>query len=199
MKTFLALTALSAVLVLSAGPAAALSENLFGLYYDQAATIDEINISPNSQQVLYLVLINPVSAYGGVSLVGGFECSITPAAGDFLLGVTFPLDAINVNGSVDNLMVGYSNPGLPVASGNGTTLATLTVLTVGNNPEGYLLQPASPASYPNTMGYLSMGSSETLHVYATPTSGSYDQPVFTFGEYTVKEDRMWGDVKSLYR
>lgn len=198
MKTFLALAAVLAVSVSAAGGASALDDNLFGLYYDQAATIDEINISPNSQQVLYLVLINPVSAYGGVQMVGGFECSIQPASGDFLLGVTFPLDAINVNGSADNLMVGYNNPGLRVSSGNGTTLATLTVLTMGNNPEGYLLQPASPASYPNTMGYLAMGS-ETLHVYAKPTSGSYDQPVFTFGEYTVKEDRKWGDVKSLYR
>jgi len=198
MKTFLALAVLLTVSALSVDSASALRENLFGLYYDQAATIDEIEISPNSQQVLYLVVINPVSAYGGVQLIGGFECSILPASGDFLLGVTYPLNAININGAADNLMVGYAE-GLPVASGNGTTLATLTVLTGGNNPEGYLLQPASPASYPNTMGYLDMGSSETLHVYANPTSGSFDQPVFTFGDYTVDENRKWGDVKSLYR
>lgn len=198
MKTFLALAALLAVSALPVDSTSALSENLFGLYYDQAASIDEIEISPNSQQVLYLVVINPVSAYGVVQLIGGFECSILPASGDFLLGVTFPLNAININGTADNLMVGYAE-GLPVASGNGTTLATLTVLTGGNNPEGYLLQPASPASYPNTMGYLDMGSLETLHVYANPTSGSFDQPVFTFGDYTVEEDRKWGDVKSIYR
>ena len=198
MKTFLALAALLAVSAVHVDSASALRENLFGLYYDQAATIDEIEISPNSQQVLYLVVINPVSAYGGVQLIGGFECSILPASGDFLLGVTYPLDAININGTADNLMVGYAQ-GLPVASGNGTTLATVTVLTMGNNPDGYYLQPASPSSHPNKMAYLDLGSSEALIVDAVPVSGSHDQPVFTFGDYTVEEDRKWGDVKSLYR
>ncbi len=198
MKTFLALAALLGVTALPADPASALSDNLFGLYYDQAATIDEIEITPNSQQVLYLVVINPVSDNGGVQMIGGFECSILPAAGDVLMGVAFPLLAVNVNGSYENLMVGYGQ-GLPVTSSNGTTLATLTVLTMGNNPEGYLLQPASPSSHPNKMAYLDLSSTEGLIVDASPISGSHDLPVFTFGDYTVEEDRIWGDVKSLYR
>jgi len=199
MRKFLALAALIAAVVLVTGTACALDENRFGLYYDRAATIDEIDIATNSQQVLYLVLINPVSDFGAVQVVGGFECSIVPAAGDFLLGVTFPLDAINVNGSVDNLIVGYAHHGLSVEPGGGTTLATLSILALGNNPEGYFLRPASPASSPNTMGYLDLGNSETLHVFALPVSGSFDRPVFTFGDYTVDEDKKWGDVKSLYR
>ncbi len=198
MKTFLALSAMLAVCALPVDSVSALSENLFGLYYDQAATIDEIEISPNSQQVLYLVVINPVSDNGGVQMIGGFECSILPAAGDLLLGVNFPLVAVNINGTADNLMVGYGQ-GLPVTSGNGTTLATLTVLTLGNNPEGYLLQPASPSSHPNKMAYLDLSSSEGLIVDVLPVSGSHDLPVFFFGDYTVEEDRKWGDVKSIYR
>ncbi len=198
MKTFLALVALLAVAVLTAGPAVALDDNRFGLYYDQAATIDEIDIAANSQQVLYLVLMNPVSDFGDVQLVGGFECAIVPATGDFLLGVTFPLDALNLNDSIDNLVVAYVQ-GLPVGSDSGTTLATVSVLTLGNNPEGYHLQPPSPASHPDKISYLDLGGSQALIVDALPVSGSHDRPVFTFGDYTVDENRKWGDVKSLYR
>ncbi len=195
MKTSLALVVLFSAVALAAGSAAALDDNRFGLFYDRAATIDEIDITANSQQILYLVLINPVSDFGNVQLVGGFECSIVPATGDFLLAVTFPLDAINLHGSTDNLVVAYVQ-GLPVDSGGGTTLATVSVLTLGNNPEGYYLLPTSSG---NNMLYLDLGGPEGLLVDALPVSGSFDRPVFTFGDYTVEEDKMWGDVKSLYR
>ena len=198
MKKFLALATILSAVVLAVGTASALDENRFGLYYDRAATIDEIDIAANSQQVLYLVLINPVSEFGNVYLVGGFECSIVPATGDILLGVTFPLNAINV-GTIENLIVGYANEGLPVEYGGGTTLATLSILTMGNNPEGYFLLPASPSSHPNTMAYLDLGDSPGLIIDAQPVSGSFDRHVFTFGDYTVEETRKFGDVKSLYR
>jgi hypothetical protein len=196
MKNFIALLAFLAVGPLAAGVAASLDENRLGLYYDQAATIDEIDIAANSQQVLYLVLINPVSSSGNVTLVGGFECGILPAPGDYLLGATFPLEAINVGGTADDMVVGYSQ-GLPVVSGGGTTLATVSVLTMGNNPEGYYLQPAAGAVIPNSMVYLDLGGSEVVN--ALPVSGSFDLPVFTFGDYSVEEGKNWGGVKSLYR
>jgi len=198
MKKFLALAVVLSAVILAAGTTSALDENRFGLYYDRAATIDEIDVAANSQQVLYLVLINPVGEFGSIYLVGGFECSIVPATGDILLGVAFPLNAINI-GSVDNLIVGYDNQGLQVASGGGTTLATFSILTMGNNPEGYFLLPASPSSHPNTMAYLDLGDSPGLIIDALPVSGSFERHVFTFGDYTVDEDRKWGDVKSLYR
>ena len=134
---------------------------------------------------------------GNVQLVGGFECAIIPASGDFLLDVSFPLEAINLNGAADDLVVAY-NQGLPVES-SGTTLATLSVLTMGNNPEGYYLQPASGSSIPNSLTYLDMGGPEVILVDAEPISGSFDRPVFTFGDYSVEEDKRWGEVKSLYR
>lgn len=195
MKIFLALFFLLSVAASSAG--AVLDENRFGLFYDQAATIDEIDIEANSQQVLYLVLVNPVSDQGNVQLVGGFECTVVPASGDFLLGVTFPIDAVNV-GSTDELIVGYQQ-GIPVGTGNGTTLATLSVLTMGNNPEGYFLLPTSTPYLPNLMVYLDMASGVGEAVGTLPVGGSFERPVFTFGDYTVDENREWGDVKSLYR
>ena len=198
MKKFLAFSVLVSAVALCAVAPAAVDENRFGLFYDQAATIDEIDIAANSQQYLYLVLINPVSDFGAVQMVGGFECSIIPATGDYLLGVTFPLNAINIAGSSDNLIVGYAEA-LPVQTGGGTTLATISVLTLGNNPEGYFLQPASPAFLPNTMAFLDISSSDRLHVTSLPVSGSFERPVFTFGDYTVDENRQWGGVKSLYR
>lgn len=198
MKKFLVLSVLVSAVALCALATAAVDENRFGLFYDPAATIDEIDIAANSQQSLYLVLINPVSDFGAVQMVGGFECSIVPATGDYLLGVTFPLNAINITGTSDNLIVGYADP-LPVQTGGGTTLATVSVLTMGNNPEGYFLQPASPSFVPNTMAYLDISSTEHLHVTSLPVSGSFERPVFTFGDYSVDENREWGDVKSLYR
>lgn len=196
MKKFLALEALLISAVLLAGPASALDDNRFGLFYDQAATIDEIDVAANSQQVLYLVLINPVSDFGNVRMVGGFECGIVPASGDYLLDVSFPLQAMNI-GTPEDMMVGFQQ-GLQVES-SGTTLATLSVLTLGNNPEGYYLQPASIPSIPNSLVYLDFGGSEPLLVDALPVSGSFDRPVFTFGDYSVEEDKNWGGVKSLYR
>ena len=115
------------------------------------------------------MLINPVSDFGNVRMVGGFECAIVPASGDYLLDVSFPLQALNL-GTPDDLVVGYSQ-GLPVES-TGTTLATLSVLTLGNNPEGYYLQPASSASIPNSLVYMDMGGSQELLVDALPVSGS---------------------------
>lgn len=198
MKHFLAFLVLISVLAVAGGAQAVLDENRLGLYYDQAASIDEIDIAANSQQYLYLVLINPVSDLGAVQSVGGFECSIVPATGDYLLGVSFPVQAINVGGSLENIVVGYASA-LPVASADGTVLATVTVLTMGNNPEGYFLQPPDAPALPNKMAYIDMGIPEQLIVEAVPVSGSHDRPVFTFGDYTVEENRQWGDVKSLYR
>ena len=197
MKIFLALSVLLAVSAVAGGAASVLDENRLGLFYDQAATIDEIDIPANSQQNLYLVLINPVADSGAVQNVGGFECSIVPATGDFLLGVSFPLDALNL-GSVDNIVVGYAGP-LPVTSADATVLATVSVLTMGNNPEGYYLLPSAAPSIPNSMAFLEMDSAEHLPVAAVPVSGSYDRPVFTFGDYTIEENKRWGEVKSLYR
>jgi hypothetical protein len=197
MKKFLALGALLAAAVLAANVALAIDDNSFGLFYDRAATIDEIDITANTQQFLYLVLINPVSDFGNVQLVGGFECAIVPASGDILMGVEFPLDAFNITGSAEDLVVGYAQ-GLQVES-SGTTLATLSVLTMGNNPEGYYLQPAPSGQSSNSLAYLDLGGPEPIIVAAEPISGSFDRPVFTFGDYSVEEDKMWGDVKSIYR
>jgi len=197
MKTFLALVALLSATALVTGTSSALDDNLFGLFYDRAATINDPDVTDNSQQVIYLVLINPVSDFGNVQLVGGFECLIVPATGDFLMGVAFPIDAINV-GSNDDLAVGFAQ-GLQVDASGGTTLATFSVMTMGNNPEGYFLKPPSSPSHPNAMAYLDQSGPEEFIVDAMPVSGSYDRPVFTFGDYTVEEGKMWGDVKSLYR
>lgn len=197
MKKFLALGALLAAVALAASPTMAIDDNRFGLFYDRAATIDEIDITANTQQILYLVLINPVSDFGNVQLVGGFECAVVPASGDILMGVEFPLDAFNLTGTAEDLVVGYAQ-GLPVES-SGTTLATLSVLTMGNNPEGYYLQPAPSGTNPNSLAYLDLGSPEATIVAAEPISGSFDRPVFTFGDYSVEEGKMWGEVKSIYR
>jgi hypothetical protein len=178
-------------------------ENLLGLFYDQSATMDEVEINGVGTHSLYLVLMSPVNNDfdGGsiqeVSMVGGFECYITPASGDVVLNTTYPLVALNV-GDTANQVVGFSS-GLPVNSSQMITLATFQVLSMGNNPDGYRLSPANYPSLPNSMAYVDSQDPDNNLVDMAPTSGSHDRPVFTFGDFTVDEQQSWDNVKSIYR
>ncbi len=205
MKFVLVLTRYLLVLVVicaMSGPVAA-KDNALGLFYDSNASINEIEISPNSTHSLYLVLLNPVNEEfdgGGtrdVDYVWAFECAVEPPGGDLLLDVAFPMPAVNL-GSTDNMVVGYAEP-ISVSSQRSATLATFSVLTMGNSPVGYRLVPASPASHSNTMAYIDAEDPDDNIVDMVPVSGSHDKPVFTFGDYTIEEDAKWGAVKALYR
>ncbi len=193
---------LAAVLALPA-VAAATDPNTLGLFYDQGATVNEVAIDANTQQALYLVLLDPVNDdYGGgssrnVAYVGGFECGIQPAGSDILLSVDFPLAAVNV-GSTANLIVGYATA-LPVGSGRAATLATLRVFSFGNNRDGYRLGPASPSSLYGAMAYVDAEDEADNLVAMLPTSGAFEQAVFWFGQWHVRESARWGEVKSLFR
>lgn len=184
-------------------PGRAAETNALGIFYDSEATIDEISIGANSQHVLYLVLMNPVNdAYEGSSTrdvrqVSGFECGIDPPTGDFLLGVDFPLAAVNV-GSTSNLIVGFAGA-VPVGSSRAAMLATLRVLSFGDNREGYQLALASPPSIPGMMAYVDAEDSGDDLVGMMPASGAFERPVFWFGNWHVRENAQWGAVKSLYR
>jgi hypothetical protein len=193
----------AAVLLQRPAPGRAAETNTLGIFYDREATIDEISIGANSQHVLYLVLMNPVNdAYGGSSIrdvrqVSGFECGIDPPTGDFLLGVEFPLAAVNV-GSPSNLIVGFAGA-VPVGSSRAAMLATLRVLSFGDNREGYQLALASPPSIPGMMAYVDAEDTGDDLVGMMPASGAFDRPVFWFGNWHVRENAQWGAVKSLYR
>lgn len=128
--------------------------NLLGLFYDTGGTVDQVAIDPYTQHALYLVLLNPVNdGFGGsgtrdVGSVAGFECGIVPPSGDMLLSVEFPALAINV-GSTNNLIVGFASA-VPVSSSRAATLATVRVMSFGNNRAGYLLSTATPQSIPGS-------------------------------------------------
>jgi hypothetical protein len=203
MTKFLARAALLAAVLILPAAAAAHDPNLLGLFYDAGATVDELPIDPYTQHDLYLVLLNPVNdgfGNGGlrdVKFVSGFECGIVPPSGDYLLGVDFPLPAINV-GSADNLLVGFGNA-LPVGRSRAATLATVHVLSIGNNRAGYRLSLASPPSLAGSMAYLDAEDTVDKLVGMMPVSGAFDRPVFWFGNWHVKEQALWGEVKSLFR
>ncbi len=188
--------------LLSAGSVLAL-DNELGLYYDDSASIDEIEIADNSTHSLYLILLNPVNEDfdgGGtrdVDYVWGFECAIEPPAGDILLGVSFPTQTINI-GDIGNIVAGFQTA-VPVSGQRAAMLATFSVLTMGNNPEGYKLVPTITPSLPNTMAYVDYDDPVGNLVNMVPSSGSHDQPVFTFGDYTLEQVQAWGAVKALYR
>ncbi|MFT5233520.1 MAG: hypothetical protein ACI9UK_001381 [Candidatus Krumholzibacteriia bacterium] len=207
MKTAIALVSWVFMLAvaLAWGPALAL-DNALGLYYDDGASVDEIEISPNSTHTLYLILLNPVNENfdgGGirdVDYVWGFECAIQPPSGDILLNVTFPTPTINI-GNTDNIVAGFQNA-VPVSGQRAAMLATFNVLTMGNNPTGYRLVPTVTPSIPNAMAYVDFDDFEDPEgnlVDMVPASGSHDRPVFTFGDYTLEQAQAWGAVKALYR
>lgn len=185
------------------GGAMAQDTNRLGLFYDEDASVHEVEVSPNSSHVLYLVLLNPVNEnYDGGSIrdvqyVVAFECGIEHPSGDILLDLAFPAEGFNL-GSIDNIVAGYATA-VPVSSRGTVVLATLNVLTAGNSPEGYRLVPASPASHPHTMAYVDFEDPDDNIVDMAPASGSYERPVFTFGDYTVDETADWGKVKALFR
>lgn len=188
---------------LAPSPGRAYDPNLLGLFYDAEATVDQIETGPNAQHALYLVLLNPVNdGYGGsgtrdVGYVSGFECGIEPPTGDFLLGVDFPVAAVNV-GSADNLVVGFA-AAVPVGTGRTATLATLRVLTLGNNRDGYLLSPASTPSIAGAMAYVDAEDTDDNLVAMMPVSGAFDRAVFWFGNWNIRQTAPWGAVKSLFR
>jgi len=207
-RIFLPLLLLTTVSVVGAW---AFDDNLIGLFYDTDASIHEVEVSANSTHLLYLVLLNPVNEdYDGgsvrdVEYVSGFECAILHPSGDVLLGMTFPTEGLNL-GTPENIVAGFATA-VPVTSQRVAVLATLSVLTMGDNPEGYRLVPTEAPSHPNTMAYVDSEDPDgevpdpevDNIVDMMPTSGSFDRPVFTFGDYTVDETAKWGEVKALYR
>ncbi|MBK9776893.1 MAG: hypothetical protein IPP62_11095 [bacterium] len=177
--------------------------NLLGLFYDTGGTVDQVAIDPYTQHALYLVLLNPVNdGFGGsgtrdVGSVAGFECGIVPPSGDMLLSVEFPALAINV-GSTNNLIVGFASA-VPVSSSRAATLATVRVMSFGNNRAGYLLSTATPQSIPGVMAYVDAEDTGDDLVGMMPVSGAFNRPVFWFGDWNVRENARWGEVKSLFR
>lgn len=202
MRSALAFSLLLAALLRTSSSAATADPNSVGLFYDTAATIEEVSIEPSTMHVLYLVLLNPVNDdfEGGtrdVGLVSGFECGLQPPSGDFVLGVDFPQPAVNV-GSTSNLIVGYATA-VPVDGSRTATLASVRVLSFGNNREGYRLALASPPSLPGTLAYVDGEESGDNLVAMMPVSGSFDRAVFCFGDWKLREQAQWGEVKSLFR
>lgn len=202
MRTIPALILLLAALLLPSRAAATSDPNALGLFYDASGTIDQVSIDANTMQVLYLVLLNPVNDdFDGttrdVAFVSGFECGLVPPSGDFLLGVDFPAAAVNV-GSTSNLIVGYG-AAVPVGSGRAATLASVRVLTFGNNRQGYRLALASPPSLAGSLAYVDAEDPVANLVGMMPVSGSFDRAVFCFGDWKLREQAPWGEIKSLFR
>ncbi len=188
--------------LLSTAAIASSEPNQLGLFYDAAGTVDQVSIGANTMQVLYLVLLNPVNDdyQGGtrdVGYVGGFECGLVPPTGDLVLGVDFPAVAVNV-GSTSNLIVGYG-AAVPVGSGRAATLASVRVLSYGNNRDGYRLALASPPSLAGSLAYVDAEEPGANLVAMMPVSGAFDRAVFAFGDWKLREQAPWGEIKILFR
>lgn len=201
MKSFLApaTSVFLLLLIFLAAISSWAADNQVGLFYDSDAEINEIEVTPNSTHSLYLVLLDPVneSFDGGgsrdVEFVGGFECAVEAPTGDILLDLTLAVAGTNV-GSTDDIRAGFGTP-VPVSSDRAATLATFSVLTMGNSPEGYRLTPFSLGT---VMAYVDNEDMSEL-IEMQPVSGAFDRPVFTFGDYTIDENAKWGEVKALFR
>jgi len=111
--------------------------------------------------------------------------------------VTFPTQTVNI-GNTSNIVAGFQSA-IRVSGQRAAMLATVSVLTLGDNPEGYRLVPTVTPSLPNTMAYVDYDDPDENLVDMVPASGSHDRPVFTFGTYNLAKNQAWGAVKALYR
>ena len=98
----------------------------------------------------------------------------------------------------DNLIVGFGGA-VPVGGAHEAVLASLHVLSFGNDRAGYKLNPASPSSLTGAMAYLDAEDTTDNLVGMMPVSGAFERSVFWFGNWHTREQALWGDVKGLFR
>ncbi len=162
--------------------------------------------------------VNPAFAGSGsrpVAFVNGFECKLGLSPTLQLVGVRYPVPAINV-GTGNSLVVGYSEP-IPVASADeGTILALIDYVYVGDSGvatagelpvlalspgpcDGAIaymgLAPADRPSIAGAVAYLDAEDSDDPIVVAITTDAGF----YVLPTSVPNTSSSWGGVKSLYR
>jgi len=199
-KLLFAVTALAALSLLAPSTGFADgSYNQIGFYTDEAMTsVNAVADAPYATVPVYVVLTNPHNGTDRLADIGGYEFGYVAGADLTVLSMTFSSDGIDV-GAAGNHIVGLGAP-LVVGDDFSVLLGTMSVLygvTDGSARE-FHLAVTDPASIPGTMAII-WGPSGTLQaVY--PSSGSYDDPVFSInGDVVATENIHMDEIKAMYR
>jgi len=127
----------------------------------------------NTTATLELGLFDPVNpAFGNegarpVENVAGFECKLIPHEGIIILGVHYPVPAIDI-GEDGELIVGYGEP-VPVAEYGKTVLATVDVFFGGETS----FELPEEATMPCYMEFNTWIQVTSIHLPSIPGSAAY--------------------------
>ncbi len=202
-KLFFAIAALAALSLLT--PAAGFAQldltayNQIGLYSDATASAASLmDVTTGATLQLYIVLSNPYDHEIDmrVGSVRGYELAVVHPATIVPLSVTWPTQqALNV-GTTVNQIVGFGSP--QVVYDNILHLATLSVLYLGDGAGAPIhFSPTTPASVEGYMAYL---DENYAIITASPSSGSFDDPVFGINVDVVATNAASMDmIKAMYR
>ena len=209
-KLLFAVCALAAISLLAPSAGFAQWENRIGIYTaadaNDGATRAYVPMGGYTQFVafnIYLVLTSPVLNGAPVTVMDGFECTIAvnPGTGLLNLGDTYPVNAVDIDGSSWGYATGYASP-LSVANGQ-VLLATINVMVTGTGPFYLNLNPATVPSVPSLMAItIPDGSGGATLVGCLPSSGAFGDadPDFAVGDVTTPvETESFGAVKALFR
>jgi hypothetical protein len=206
-KLLFAVSALAALSLLapSTGFAQHMYDNQIGLYTTPdgmgATGTDQVSTPVN----LYLVLTRPAAVdgtpYAGIT---AFDCQLNfnPIGGIFVTNNALNGEGFNIGetGAIAEgyleFIVGFAD--VVTAEPDGSLLlVTLQFINSNIDRVDVTLSPASIPSIPGTMGFLPV---DPPLVEMFPSSGSYDDPIFSFNaEATPVEEESFGSVKALYR
>jgi hypothetical protein len=203
-KLLFAVSALAALSLLapSAGFAQHTYDNTVGIFADEAATLTEVNVGPNTPFFAYVVLLRP-STLDAVAFdsINAFELTVTSTDETiFVLAQNLPAGAINVGDNASivgglEYIVGLAND-LPVSS-QSVTLFSLQLMSLTGTPFQLFVGPTSKPSVPGEMAFQSI-SPPLVPMYSA--GGDETAAVFGYNSSVVAtEDATWGGVKALYR
>ncbi|MCP4290807.1 MAG: hypothetical protein GY780_03110 [bacterium] len=203
-KLLFAVSALAALALLAPSTGFAQGAyNQLGFYTDGDMSGTSVSgVAPYGQVSCFLVISNPWNTDTDQSIdsIGGFEYSITLDDGLLILSTDFVGDALDIDSSNTNDIVGIGNP-YPVGAGGYIHIATKVVMyqVTDGEPKFIKLGPAVPATNPGYMVILDgNGSGDEINMH--PSSGDWDDPVFGFnGTVVANEETSFGNLKALYR
>ena len=173
--------------------------NQLGLFLDEEATIDHINLWPSETTYVYLVIRTPfnVNQDTEVKFLSSVEFRLT-LENCYLLTATWPVPTSDAGDGENNFIVNFAEPVQVVDEL--TTLSTFFILFIGDYYEfGYLeLGPAHPAIEP---GFMACGDWEFPGdvIPLTPPEGLFGYPTFSINGTVEEEWHALDAVKALYR
>lgn len=200
---------LIAALCMPGAAAAAPAQNEIGMYTTPTGGQPYISpVVPSALYTIHFVVTNPTMPDGTGPMPSVSTCQFkvhgAPMGYWFVLATTRPYGCIDVGLGYDSTAGTWDyalelmEP-LPVVGGTVKVLEWLAMfLTTG--PFEFTLGPGSDPAIPGAMAVSHIRNGVAYFAACTPSSGSFDRPVFAAGSMIVPDEPVaFGSVKALYR